>query len=399
MNKLNREGKRKRELRNLLKRGNTWYFKKMVEGKVKPVSLNTADLSLAKARRDKLELLAYQERWGEIDELGSKRAIATIGKVLERYTSAAVLQLRAETVRNNAWALRHLVRKAKGVELSAVDDLPLTVLDRELVRAWQERCLTAAGQDKLKLNAAAVSANSVFGQARSVFGKKATRHKIYAGLTLPNLTEFKTAPILDELKCDSYQKPDEELLRNIWTAATALRETNPRMWLIFYLASQTGLRKSELKFMRFRWFTPGFVRTCFESDFVPKGKRERDVPVVESVERECRRLATEQDWPTEPTDYLLTGTPTEKEDLFKAFGKWMRDQGWTRRQKAHELRKIFASDLCENSDPYDTQQALGHQDIKTTMRYAARRKVQPVDQSARYGAPVVLPDPPKEQAA
>lgn len=410
MSTLNRDGKKKRELRNLVKRGNVWYFKKMVGGKIKPVSLNTGDLELAKARRNKLANLAYKEKWESIDGLGSKRTVATLGQVIEKYDNATNLQLDPDTVRNNIWALRHLVRQAK--EIKDVDDLACSVLDRPLVGLWQQRCLKAAGTDKIKLDAAAVSANSVFRQARSVFGKRPTRHNIYNGLVLPDLTKFKTAPMLDELKRDSYNKPDEELLRKIWQEAYKLRDgdpeavkagkpdpKNPALWLIFYLASQSGLRKSELKFIRYRWFMPGIIRTCFETDFTPKGKRERDVPVVAAVEQECRRVALENGWPTGPTDCLLQGTATEKEDLFKAFGPWMEAQGWTRRQKAHELRKIFASDLTESSDPYDTQQALGHQDIKTTMRYAARRKIEPVNQAERYAGPTIVQTSEPTQAA
>lgn len=414
---IKRKGRKKTELRNLLKRGSKWYFKKEVGGKVKSISLNTTDLELAKVRRNNLEKLAHQEKWKEIDELGSKRSVATIGEVIGRYEKATDLQLAQRTYENNVWALRLILKRVKGLDNdAAVDGLATSVLDGGLAREWQRLCLEKAGADKLKLDSASVSANSMLAQARSLFGKDAMARKIYEGLKLPDLAGFRSAPRLNELKRDSYQKPADELLRQIWKAAHVLRDgasesldptigkesavaKEPALWLVFWLASQTGLRKGEMTFMRYRWFESEFVRTCFEADFVPKGKRERDVPVVAAVEVECRRVAKENGWPTEDTDYVLPGSQWMKEKLFKAFGRWMRAQGWTRRQKAHELRKIFASDFLETSTPYDAQLALGHRDLKTTSRYAARRSAKAVDQSARYGELTVLPDPPAQAAA
>lgn len=394
-------------MRNLVKIEEVWYFRMMANGKRTKLSLNTRDVEVAKTRRNGLESRAWAEKWDEIEGLKAKRSIATIGDVLKCYGQARELQLAARTYEDNAWALRYILKRVKGME--EVDGLPVTMLDGELVRAWQRLCLANAPlNDKLKADAAAVSCNSVLSQARSVFSKEAYARKIYNQLNVPDLLEFRTAPRLEELKRDSYVKPDDGIIKKMWQAAGLLKSgfdtahgppwKRPMLWLVWWLASQTGLRKGELGAMRARWFvtTPGetLVRTYFEMDFVPKGKRERDVPVVAGVEQEWRRVAAENGWGTEPGDYVFPNVEgksraTLMEDLFKEFGAWMRENGWPRRQKAHELRKIFASDLTEVGDPYDTMRSLGHQDIKTTMKYAARRRVTAVDQGARYAANVI----------
>jgi integrase len=402
MSKLEREGGKKQKLKNLMKRGGVWYFKKMVGGKVASVSLNTSDLELAKSRRTVLIQKAFQERWDEIDNVKTKRNIATIGEIILRYKGATDLQLKQRTMDDNVWALRHVIKRTKGLE--SVDNQPATILDGALVRAWQQECLKGKdGQplaDKLKADSAAVSSNSVLAQARSVFSKRAMARNIYDKMNIPDLEDFLKAPILEELRRDTYTKPDDELLQKIWKEAHKLRDgfegtekepkviKNSRMWLLFYIVSQTGMRRGEMCSMRYRWFQDqdgeAVVKTCFETDFIPKGKRERNIPVVAGVEQECRRVALEESWSAKPEDYVLPGNAHEKEELFRAFGKWMTDSGWNRKQKAHELRKVFASDFLESNEPYDAQMALGHQDLKTTSRYAARRKVTAVDQSTRY---------------
>lgn len=394
MSTINRDGRKKREMRNLWKRNGTWYFRKLTQGITRSVSLQTTDVELAKTRRNKLEEATIKEKWDVLDAVGSRRNVASIGEVIERYQAATDLQLGPRAYEDNPWALRRILKLVRGVEV--VDKLPLTVLDGALVRGWQRYCLEAAGEDLLKKDSAAVSCNSMLGQARSLFGKGPMQRGIYSGLVIPDLVEFMTLKRLKELPRDDYHKPDEDLIRRVWAGAGALRDgafegprqpldLQQRLWLAFYITAQTGLRRGEVWAMRYSWFVAGGVRTEFDSDFVTKGKRVRTVPVDPGLELECRRTALANGWPTGPTDLVLPGSRWEKEKLFKVLGHWMTALGWTRRQKAHELRKIWASDLLESgATPYAVQLSAGHRDMRTTTRYAARGTVKGIDQSARY---------------
>lgn len=409
--------RRKRELKHLLKRGSIWYFRVERKGKVTCTTLDTPDEDLARRRRDVLMRNIANDRWELIDGLKATRNIATVGEVIERYSAAVDLQLSVNTMRDYCWAVRKILKTIMSegrLSDEAVNQLPVTVLNAGLVRKWQQHCLAKLvadghGGDKLKEDTAAISCNSMIAQARSLFSKRVMSRKVYEGLNVPDLKEFLGAPVLNVLKRDVYHKPPEEVIAKIWKAARELRDgclrtatdgtelegppwKRPGLWLVFYLAAQTGMRKGELRAVRYRWLGASqdgkgaMLTVAFETDFVSKGKRERLVPIAAAVEIECRRVAKENGWPTELNDYVVPGLAADKETLFRELGSWMTEQGWTRRQKAHELRKIFASDLTEAGDPYDTQLALGHGDIKTTMRYAARREVRAVDQAQRYAA-------------
>jgi len=45
------------------------------------------------------------------------------------------------------------------------------------------------------------------------------------------------------------------------------------------------------------------------------------------------------------------------------------------------MLKLFATTICAAADPYTAQLALGHQELETTTRYAARPKLQAVNPS------------------
>jgi integrase len=156
------------------------------------------------------------------------------------------------------------------------------------------------------------------------------------------------------------------------------------------MASMTGLRRKEIVFARWGWMHADGVDVRVEADFVPKGKRGRWVPAVPEARAEALKVATEQNWETQAAAYLLPGNSVSKRmEVFRRLGKWMKDRGWPRRQKAHELRKLFATALCRAADPYAAQMALGHQELETTSRYAQRPAVMAVNPIKLY----VLPNP------
>lgn len=400
--KLERAGRRKRELKNLVKRDSVWYFRKESGGRQIWRSLETGDVELAKQRRNELVRRTQSSKWEE-----PARKFALIGEIITRFKAATDLQLLPKTVKDYIWSFRRVVRLAAGGRVDP-DSQSSSVLTRDLVRAWQ-RLGIGPDPDRLKADSSAVSSNATLSQARGVFSRRAMLGRaIYADLVLPDLEGFLRAPLLKVLKRDFYEKPPDAVLRRTWVASQRLIEPmhgptrrkdeaiRRGLWIIFRLALQAGLRRSEIMGMRWRWFQgrpeDRIIRTYFEKDFIPKGKRERPIPVMPAMEMELRAVAESLGWPTGPDDRVLPGTKYWHDRMIRTFGKWLDALGWPRRQKAHELRKIFASDLTEIADPYDTQQALGHQHMKTTSLYAARRRIKPVDQAARYGAEIrVLP--------
>jgi hypothetical protein len=363
----------------ITKRGAVWYFKRRVGGRVVFQSLRTGDRQLA-ARKAKL-LAADLEagRWDRVFELRTRRELATLGEVFTCYLASTDLQIAPHTMRENVNCVRRMVRVGHAV--SEVDALPVSVLSPGLVRQYQQsRLLACAGGDERGRDGVAVSCNSTHAQARSLFSKRAMRRDIYADLSLgEGVRRFCEAEPLSVLPRDNYLAPNGEVVARLWAAQTALRVESPGVWLAFWLAAMTGLRRGEIVAARWRWLSSTQMSVPVEDDFVPKSGRARVVPVIADVEREARAAAVTAGFDTSPEAHILPGSAAARFNLFRSLGLWMKANGWTRRQKAHELRKVFASALCAMSSPYAAQMALGHSELETTSRYAARPLVAGVD--------------------
>lgn len=339
---------------------------------------------MAKAKARLLVTDLEQDRWDRLYQLRTRRELATLGEVIARYEQATDLQLTPRSQRENVNSLRRVIRRATGHD--NCDALSISTLDAALARKYLRLTLEAAGPGELDRDTAAVTANSTLTQARSVFSKRARRKGIYDGLNLGStLTEFLEADKLTTLPRDNYLPPDPALIGKLWTEAEALRATDPEVWLAFYIASMTGLRRGEIIAGRWRWLTDSTVTTPVENDFVPKSGRARTLPVVPDVRREALAVASAAGFDTSPDAHWLPGTVGHKEAAFARLGKWMKSLGWTRKRKSHELRAMFGTVLCQQSGPYAAQLALGHQDLKTTTRYAARPQITAVNPRAVLG--------------
>src|SRR5580693_1515782 len=119
-----RRGKRlKRELKNLTRRDGIWYFHKFVAGKKEfngrrtPFSLETTDLELAKARRDKILSAA---NGAEIDRVLGKqhRAAVNLGAIFVAYRNAPTVRANSITRERNIADLARMVRAVRGPEFN-----------------------------------------------------------------------------------------------------------------------------------------------------------------------------------------------------------------------------------------------------------------------------------------
>ncbi len=145
--------KRRKGLKNLVKRDGIWYFTKFVNGKREfngrktPFSLDTKDEAVAKAKRDAILKAAGG---AEIDRvLGrSSKPVASIAEVLEAYIAGD--RPREETRKKNAQRLRLILKRA-GISRD-LKDVPVSDLTREVVECYQnnevERIREAGGGDE-----------------------------------------------------------------------------------------------------------------------------------------------------------------------------------------------------------------------------------------------------------
>jgi hypothetical protein len=176
MPEINREGRKKRELRNLLRRGRKWYWKKMINGKVQPLSLGTDDLELAKARRDKLERNRRRR---------TCRICAARDRAPERWQGhlpkyEALGGLMHKTIRANISSMMTVWKVALGKEQLDPADVRLDAFSPRMVRDYQDnlrrRYELAAGTDEKERRMARDKADrtskSTIGQAQSIFCKR-----------------------------------------------------------------------------------------------------------------------------------------------------------------------------------------------------------------------------------
>jgi integrase len=386
----------------LRKRGKTWWLWKVYRSRSVKQTLGTSDLNVAKRNAKKLIDAAIMGRWEAVEETKQKRKVCTLREITERLEPAVELKLAPRTVKAYVRSLSRLVAYGLGMPVDSAPNQSASILTKKLVVDCQRAMLADAGNDLLRVDERSESANTIYRSAKAVFGRKVMAAGVYDGLTLPDLAEFRAVPMLPVLKKDRYELPDQAVLDRLWEDAPRLYETRPRLWLAWKLSVETGMRRGESLAMRWRWFTnredgQAVVRVSFESDFVPKGKREREIPVRPVLRAEIQALFLERGWPCDPADYVIPkgvqggmglrfGDKERKERGFRGLSEWMKSHGWDRRQASHELRKVYASWACKEYGAYAAKELLGHMDLKTTERYAAKPKVGPV--VLRYGSAV-----------
>jgi integrase len=380
--------------------GEIYYATGRVSGKRICQSTGLRNKAAAVAKAKQILAAAYRGEWDKVFAVKQKNTTATFQDVFDRFKAAKDIQLSERSRTGYIQMMQrfvYIVTASNPVEALAVrlhqqewekvGAMRLSVLDGAAVRKFQAAWLESAGTDELKKGAAAVSCNCYVRNARSLFGRKAMQRNIYKGLVMPpTLNDFMKAVPLTEPDHDVYIPPEQEIVDKLWTESLKLRTEDPLVWVAFWCAAMVGFRRKETCFARYRWIRGDVVKLQTETDFIPKGKRARDIPTVPVFRQELLKVAAAQGWDTSPGAYVLAinpkpGVKRPYHWTYRRLGLWMRKHGWTRRETSHEFRKLFATQLCEKHGEYAAQMALGHQELETTTRYAARPKLRAIDPS------------------
>jgi hypothetical protein len=283
-------------MRNLVKlRGGIWYFKKLVKGKETRVSLGTADVELAKAKRDELERLATAGELAAIKAKSVRRVTSTIGEVCAVYETGilgAADRIEPSTVRANVNSLKSFARWAKGSIKGRNEDLNVEgvsceELTADLANKFKQHYVASAGTDRVAIEARRRGAKSVMLQARSVFSDQAM--PLYEKLVLPDLKGWRAATLM-EAEARVHATIEGGTRRAMCAAIEELRKTNKRLWLVHTLTKMAGLRNDELCQARVEWFQRApwgqvFFSVVTRPYFSPKGS-EGHVPIAMEVAKE-----------------------------------------------------------------------------------------------------------------
>lgn len=325
MRTVNRSTARRFELRNLVKRGRVWYFKKMVNGRQTYQSLGTPDLEMAKLKRNELEGLAKASDLQALRGLRVHRVEPTVGVVLARYASDArsvADRLEPATITRNVNTFRLMLRWALG-EGADPDRVRVSELTGDLVARFKARFLAQAGEDRQALEARRRSAASVLRQARSVFARK--MRPLYRDLELPDLDDFLTAGRISA-ETRIHRPIEAPVLNAMATAADELRTQQPALWLVHVLAKHAGLRNNEMAEVRVEWLHRSpwgqyFLSVITRPYFEPKGAQGH-VPVTAAWVAAVAPFAQGKG----PQDFLVPApSKTARQKLiYREHAAWMR---------------------------------------------------------------------------
>ena len=395
---------RKRETKNLMKRDGLWYFHKTVNGKrlfagrKTPFSLGTADLVVAKAKRD---AILRAGSGAEVDRVLGRTAVksCTLQDVITAFDAAD--WPRATTRKKYVRCLKYILRTGTG-RAPDLAQTSVSVLTGDLLANYQDAVVArvrAAGHGDLseEMQVAKYSANRIATMARSVFANEKPFRKLAlvrpAGFLEADLFQVKrdlSYQPMPEAECALFAAKSRELrVRALGGAlppdseAAALEPWQAEgAWLQFVLMRWLGLRNSEVEHCKpAEWLvqTPrGWVlRITNRPYFLPKGIGSvRDLPVADWIRKELTTFAAGREW-------LLPGaTVTDRHEITGyVLNNWMAAvytaataakilPAGTAARTAYDWRKQAGSELyAATKDILQVSKWLGHQSVHTTTKW------------------------------
>lgn len=389
-------------MRNLIRRGTIWYFKAMVNGRMKAVSLDTEDVDLAKAKRDQMEKDALNQEWDKVS--GPRAQVGTLDKVFEKYEVIGGITQKA--VRGNISGLMNLVRVALDDEKLMPADVRLDQLTKKLVRDYQDKTrkryeLEAGTDEKARRMArdrADRTTRSTFNQAKSIFALKRDMIDRYteAGIAVPKcVKEFAGAGAVGKMSTKVYFPPSDAQIKTTFEKVEELRSTDPETYYCFWASLATGCRRNELADMKVEDLLRIDGRLWVGTGLGKDGEQIR-IPVIA--------------WPVHPANprtpasvmeelllerksgNLFLGEHGERyDDMPDRLNGWLYRMGWTDEKKLHGLRSFIACKIYAKN-PRLAQAYLRHKSIATTEKYyASFLRLQGAFDFTDYATPALPP--------
>jgi integrase len=364
---------------NLLKRGETWFFRATIRGKQVWKTLETGDKKLATIRAKKLRAELLGENWDVLLQVGRPTSFATLGEVFTAYRAfTAGRDITARTVRENITCLGRILRGVHGKTYS-VESARANVLTAELKRDYQAKMIeTAKPAGPVAIDRAKTTSFSTAQQASSLFSKDCLQSAPYRELKLPDLSGF-LEQRLERGAQRGFQDPGQELIAKTIQAMIELKKDHPGHWIALVLAGNLGLRRKEAIWAKWDWVransypdpeNAGTMLQGYEmdvikrADFDPKGS-ERRISIHPEVWTGLLELRTS-------FEYIMPGqTYSDRMQIFKDNAGWLRGLGWQADKPNHALRKLFGSEMATKHGLYAAQSALGHSDPRLTSQIYA----------------------------
>lgn len=259
------------------------YFLVKRQGKRIRRALDTCDLKEGQKRARLLLEMVKGEKWAELQGVKARAGWASLPELFEVYLRAASIRSAARNVK----MMKHLLRVAGKNPNGFTDQL-----GAHTVWEFQQAMVKAAGEDLRAQGRAAISANSIVRQARSLFA--AAVMPAYRDLVLPDLSGFLKAPKLRE-PAVQYVEPPAAVIETIGARYGELKATDPGAYAVFLLGAFLGLRNAEVKAAEWGWIEPDgagvhWLRLATRPHWKTKTARARDVEMPVEILRELQEL-------------------------------------------------------------------------------------------------------------
>lgn len=351
------------------KKGNdNWYVRKQIRGERKSWCTGTNNFREAQSLGREWARKLMQEDGEALRQMSRRRASSTIGEALEAFENSGVRRCSKDTAHDYALDLRILIRDGGGLD----DSASLDELTQELVtRFYKKRLQGLDGMAKLK---AAGSANKLYRQSRSIFGRRTINDGVFEGLTLPleSLRGFCSCNFYEQHE-KVYEAPPADILEKIMRDASRVRDEEPGVYVAFMLALCTGVRAGEAAWLEWRNFSEvqtergkeWIIVVQSSHQHVTKSKKSRRVPVHKAIVKELYRINGK-------SRYVIPGSDNYRKDtVWRNLSAWFKSHGWDREKKAHELRGYFGAQVATSQGLYQAQKYLGHSTPVITNKYYA----------------------------
>lgn len=316
--------------------------------------------------------------------------VSTLGQIFIAYRKRAGISSAAA----NISSLRSIVRYGldqPDLTAEEIDRLPATILTQKLFRDYQTKIAPYKTPRTAEERTAIITCNSTITQARSIFRRELVEEGVFAeeGVHLPDLAGIRRVK-KHRQPATPFQPLPEDLLQRIYAGLPALKEANPNAYRAFLLSACLGLRREECVRAKFSHIhtirrpvplgQPEQTRRVLHVG-ISKNGAARIVPVEEKLFQELTGIARilPLHHPSDPAglppvieDYILEGTETQRyETAFDDLTAWLKRQGWTRRKKAHELRKHYGSQVAEQFGTRAGAAILGNSEKVFSSNYDA----------------------------
>jgi len=340
---------------NLVNRGGTWYLRKRWEGRQRIISLRTPKKSIAKTKaRRFLSILDELKSWEtavadlkgkKILRQGEDPTIESIETLYREFMAQSINPVKEETINHNIQCLKRMMAEcgAKTVATINCEKFRFTTENRG------------------NLSAQIRAAGSVFKVAALNFYKK-------KGFALEN--PFGRMERHSE-KPQPYIPLSTAVRSAIWKEC---RDLEPESAMIVLLALGCGLRRNEIDKARKSWLCENDGMTVLtvqkESDFEPKSRISRNIPVSQDLAEEILRIRKSLK-PKSNDSYLIPTKEPTKAQLrlncrFRKVSKWLTDKGIPETKSLHALRKEFGSLVATKHSIFTASTYLGHSSVVIT---------------------------------